>query len=46
LVVLTEVWDIQTEYKNAFLTRIESVANFGYDQLSGRGYGNTDAAII
>jgi TonB-linked SusC/RagA family outer membrane protein len=40
------IGNIQTEYKMHFLPELKAVANFGYDQLSGRGYGNTDANYL
>jgi TonB-linked SusC/RagA family outer membrane protein len=40
------IGNIQTEYKMHFLPELKAVANFGYDQLSGRSYGNTDAKYL
>ncbi|MFV8467335.1 SusC/RagA family TonB-linked outer membrane protein [Flavobacterium sp. LB1P62] len=40
------IGNIQTEYKMHFLPELKAVANFGYDQLSGRSYGNTDANYL
>lgn len=40
------IGNIQTEYKMHFLPELKAVANFGYDQLSGRSYGNTDAEYL
>lgn len=35
------IGNIQTEYKLHFLPQLKLVANFGYDELEGRAYGNT-----
>ena len=40
------IGNIQTEYKMHFLPELKAVANFGYDQLSGRSFGNTDANYL
>lgn len=40
------IGNIQAEYKMHFLPELKAVANFGYDQLSGRSYGNTDANYL
>jgi TonB-linked SusC/RagA family outer membrane protein len=40
------IGNIQTEYKMHFLPELKAVANFGYDQLSGRSYGSTDANYL
>ena len=40
------IGNIQTEYKMHFLPELKAVANFGYDQLSGRSFGNTDAKFL
>jgi iron complex outermembrane receptor protein len=34
------IGNIQTEYKMHFLPELKAVANFGYDQLSGRAFGD------
>jgi iron complex outermembrane receptor protein len=36
------IGNIQTEYKMHFLPELKAVANFGYDELIGRSFGNTD----
>src|SRR3970282_2230622 len=40
------IGNIQTEKKMNFLPELKAVANFGYAQLSGRSYGNTDANYL
>ncbi|MBG6109376.1 iron complex outermembrane receptor protein [Flavobacterium sp. CG_23.5] len=40
------IGNIQTEYKMHFLPELKAVANFGYDQLSGRSYGGTSANFL
>ncbi|MBQ0909865.1 TonB-dependent receptor [Flavobacterium sp. F-328] len=40
------IGNIQAEYKLHFLPELKAVANFGYDQLSGRSFGNTDANYL
>jgi iron complex outermembrane receptor protein len=40
------IGNIQTEYKMHFLSELKAVANFGYDQLSGRSYGGTGANFL
>ncbi|WP_395045222.1 SusC/RagA family TonB-linked outer membrane protein [Flavobacterium sp.] len=35
------IGNVQTEYKLHFLPELKLVANLGYDELSGRSYGNT-----
>lgn len=40
------IGNIQTEYKMHFLPELKAVANIGYDQLSGRSFGNTDAEYL
>jgi iron complex outermembrane receptor protein len=40
------IGNIQTEYKMHFLPELKAVANFGYDELSGRSFGNTDANYL
>jgi TonB-linked SusC/RagA family outer membrane protein len=40
------IGNIQTEYKMHFLPELKAVANLGYDELSGRSYGNTDAKYL
>jgi TonB-linked SusC/RagA family outer membrane protein len=40
------IGNIQTEYKMHFLPELKAVANFGYDELSGRSFGNTDADYL
>ncbi len=40
------IGNIQTEYKMHFLPELKAVANFGYDQLSGRSFGTTDAKYL
>lgn len=34
--------NIQFDYKMHFLPELKAVANFGYDKMSGNGYGNND----
>lgn len=38
--------NIQLDYKMHFMPELKAVANFGYDQLSGAGYGNTNADYL
>lgn len=40
------IGNIQTEYKMHFLPELKAVANFGYDELSGRSYGGTAANYL
>ena len=40
------IGNIQTEYKMHFLPELKAVANFGYDELSGRSFGNTAADYL
>ncbi|RTY96104.1 TonB-dependent receptor [Flavobacterium sp. GSN2] len=40
------IGNIQTEYKMHFLPELKAVANFGYDQLTGRSFGNTEANFL
>lgn len=40
------IGNIQTEYKMHFLPELKAVANFGYDELSGRSYGVTAANFL
>ncbi|MFV8336355.1 SusC/RagA family TonB-linked outer membrane protein [Flavobacterium sp. RSP29] len=40
------IGNIQTEYKLHFLPELKAVANFGYDELRGRSYGDTDAKYL
>jgi TonB-linked SusC/RagA family outer membrane protein len=40
------IGNIQTEYKMHFLPELKAVANFGYDQMSGRSYGNIAADYL
>jgi iron complex outermembrane receptor protein len=40
------IGNIQAEYKMHFLPELKAVANFGYDQLSGRSFGNTAADYL
>jgi iron complex outermembrane receptor protein len=40
------IGNIQTEYKMHFLPELKAVANFGYDELIGRSFGNTDADYL
>ena len=40
------IGNLQTEYKMHFLPELKAVANFGYDQLSGRSYGGTSANFL
>ncbi|MTH15131.1 TonB-dependent receptor [Flavobacterium sp. LC2016-01] len=35
------IGNIQLDYKMHFLPELKAVVNLGYDQMSGRGYGNT-----
>ncbi|MFV5684806.1 SusC/RagA family TonB-linked outer membrane protein [Flavobacterium sp. GB2R13] len=35
--------NVQVDYKMHFLPELKAVANFGYDEMSGTGYGNTAA---
>lgn len=37
------IGNIQFDYKLHFLPELKAIANFGYDYLSGRAYGNTEA---
>lgn len=37
------IGNIQFDYKLHFLPELKAVANFGYDQMNGRGYGDTAA---
>ncbi|MBF4473346.1 SusC/RagA family TonB-linked outer membrane protein [Flavobacterium sp. HJJ] len=40
------IGNVQLDYKMHFLPELKAVANFGYDQMSGRGYGGTDADYL
>jgi iron complex outermembrane receptor protein len=40
------IGNIQTEYKMHFLPELKAVANFGYDEMSGTGKGNTAADYL
>jgi iron complex outermembrane receptor protein len=40
------IGNIQTEYKMHFLPELKAVANFGYDELSGRSYGGTASNFL
>ncbi|MFV8371395.1 SusC/RagA family TonB-linked outer membrane protein [Flavobacterium sp. LB2P74] len=40
------IGNIQTEYKMHFLPELKAVANLGYDQLTGRSFGNTGANFL
>jgi TonB-linked SusC/RagA family outer membrane protein len=40
------IGNIQFDYKIHFLPELKAVANFGYDQMSGRGYGGIDADYL
>jgi TonB-dependent starch-binding outer membrane protein SusC len=40
------IGNIQVDYKMHFLPELKAVANFGYDQMSGRGYGGTNADYL
>jgi TonB-linked SusC/RagA family outer membrane protein len=40
------IGNIQLDYKMHFLPELKATANFGYDQMSGRGYGGTDADYL
>ncbi|MFE3847088.1 SusC/RagA family TonB-linked outer membrane protein [Flavobacterium sp. LB3P45] len=40
------IGNIQTEYKMHFLPELKAVANFGYDQLSGRAFGDIAANYL
>ena len=38
--------NIQFDYKMHFLPELKAVANFGYDELNGTGYGKNDADYL
>ena len=40
------IGNVQAEYKLPFFPEMKAVANVGYDQLSGRSYGNTAADYL
>jgi len=40
------IGNIQAEYKMHFLPELKAVANFGYDEMSGTGFGNTAANYL
>lgn len=40
------IGNIQFDYKLHFLPELKAVANFGYDYLSGRSFGNTEADYL
>lgn len=40
------IGNIQTEYKMHFLPELKAVANFGYDELTGRSYGGTSSNYL
>jgi len=40
------IGNIQFDYKLHFLPELKAIANFGYDYLSGRAYGNTEADYL
>ena len=40
------IGNIQTEYKMHFLPELKAVANFGYDEMTGTGRGNTAADYL
>lgn len=40
------IGNIQFDYKMHFLPELKAVANFGYDQMSGRGYGGTHSDYL
>lgn len=40
------IGNIQFDYKLHFLPELKAIANFGYDYLSGRSYGNTEADYL
>jgi iron complex outermembrane receptor protein len=40
------IGNLQFDYKMHFLPELKAVANFGYDELSGRSYGNTAANYL
>ncbi|MEN2399786.1 TonB-dependent receptor [Flavobacterium sp. MC2016-06] len=40
------IGNIQLDYKMHFLPELKAVANFGYDQMSGRGYGGTNGDYL
>jgi TonB-linked SusC/RagA family outer membrane protein len=40
------IGNIQAEYKMHFLPELKAVANFGYDEMSGTGKGNTAADYL
>ena len=40
------IGNIQLDYKMHFLPELKAVVNLGYDQMSGRGYGGTDADYL
>ncbi|MFV8392379.1 SusC/RagA family TonB-linked outer membrane protein [Flavobacterium sp. LB2P6] len=40
------IGNIQTEYKMHFIPELKAVANLGYDQLTGRSFGNTGANFL
>jgi len=37
------IGNVQVDYKMHFLPELKAVANLGYDQMTGTGYGNTEA---
>jgi TonB-linked SusC/RagA family outer membrane protein len=40
------IGNIQLDYKMHFLPELKATANFGYDQMSGRGYGGIGADYL
>ncbi len=40
------IGNVQAEYKMHFLPELKAVANFGYDEMSGTGHGNTAADYL
>ncbi|MEM0575995.1 SusC/RagA family TonB-linked outer membrane protein [Flavobacterium polysaccharolyticum] len=40
------IGNLQIDYKLHFLPELKAVANFGYDELSGRSFGDTDANYL
>jgi hypothetical protein len=46
MVLHTEVLEIFKRNIKCILSELKAVANFGYDQLSGRSYGGTGANFL
>lgn len=40
------IGNVQFDYKLHFLPELKAVANFGYDYMSGRSFGNTEADYL